>query len=64
MRRTVFTLAALATITLATVASVAVPMAASAAPTDTRHCYTLGAPGQPHYEYCTYLPVDPNDIIR
>jgi hypothetical protein len=29
-----------------------------------RHCYTLGAPGQPHYEYCTFLPIDPSDLIR
>ncbi len=28
---------------------------ASASP----HCYTLG-----DYQYCTYLPVDPSDIIR
>jgi hypothetical protein len=28
------------------------------------HCYTLGVPGQDHYEYCTHLPIDPNDILR
>ena len=39
-------------------------LAAPAASADARHCYTLGVPGQPHYEYCTYLPVDPGDIIR
>ena len=27
-------------------------------------CYTLGVPGFDHYEYCTHLPVDPNDILR
>jgi hypothetical protein len=37
---------------------------APAASADTRHCYTLGVPGQDHYEYCTYLPVDPGDILR
>ncbi|MDQ1689472.1 MAG: hypothetical protein QOK42_2447 [Frankiaceae bacterium] len=37
---------------------------APAASADTRHCYTLGVPGQDHYEYCTYLPVDPDDILR
>jgi hypothetical protein len=51
----------LAALGLVAVASVLVAPAASA---DTRHCYTLGVPGQPHYEYCTYLPVDPGDIIR
>ncbi len=38
--------------------------AATSASADTRTCYTLGVPGQPHYEECTYLPVDPNGIIR
>jgi hypothetical protein len=33
---------------------------ASASP----HCYTLGVPGQDAYQYCTYLPVDPNGILR
>ena len=37
---------------------------AGSASADTRHCYTLGVPGQDHYEYCTYLPIDPNDIVR
>ena len=38
--------------------------AASSASADPRHCYTVGVPGQDHYTYCTYLPVDPNDILR
>lgn len=48
---------------LGSVAAAAVVLAQGAS-ADTRHCYTLGVPGQPHYEYCTYLPVDPGDIIR
>jgi hypothetical protein len=43
---------------------VASVLAAPAASADSRHCYTLGVPGQDHYEYCTYLPVDPGDIVR
>jgi hypothetical protein len=39
-------------------------LGATGASAEERHCYTLGAPGQPHYEYCTFLPVDPSDIIR
>ena len=31
---------------------------------DERRCYKLGVPGIDHYEYCTYLPVDPGGIIR
>jgi hypothetical protein len=31
---------------------------------DERHCYTLGVPGQDHYEYCTFLPVDPDHIFQ
>jgi hypothetical protein len=45
-------------------AAIVVPSAAAGTAADEQHCYTLGAPGQPHYEYCTYLPVDPNDIFR
>jgi hypothetical protein len=30
----------------------------SSASAEERHCYTLG-----DYQYCTYLPVDPGDII-
>ena len=32
---------------------------APSASADERHCYTLGVPGQDHYEYCTFLPIDP-----
>ena len=39
-------------------------LVAPAASADSRPCYTLGVPGFDHYEYCTQLPVDPNDILR
>ena len=45
-------------------AAVIIPTTATAASADDRHCYTLGVPGQPAYQYCTYLPVDPGDLIR
>ena len=48
---------------LAGLVVVATVLVAPAASADT-HCYTLGAPGFDHYEYCTQLPVDPNDILR
>lgn len=35
-----------------------------AAPASASSCYTLGVPGQDHYEYCTSLPIDPNGILR
>ena len=37
---------------------------ALAAPASASSCYTLGVPGQDHYEYCTTLPIDPNGILR
>lgn len=55
MRRALLTV-----IGLALLGSVATATAASA---DERRCYTLGVPGQDHYEYCTYLPVEPGEII-
>jgi hypothetical protein len=59
VRKTLLTLAA-----LGLTAGIVLPTASSASTADDRHCYTLGAPGQPHYEYCTYLPVDPGQLIR
>ena len=50
----------LALVGLALVAGLVVAPSASAE----SRCYTLGVPGFDHYEYCTTLPVDPNDIIR
>ena len=49
---------------LAGLVVVATAIVAPAASADDRHCYTLGVPGQDHYEYCTYLPVDPGDVLR
>jgi hypothetical protein len=49
---------------LAGLVVVATVLVAPAASADTRPCYTLGVPGFDHYEYCTQLPVDPNDILR
>ena len=49
---------------LTVAAGIAVPTVASATVADSHTCYTLGVPGQNHYEYCTNLPVDPNDILR
>lgn len=51
-------LAVLLLTTAAAVVTLAVPASAEGT------CYTLGVPGQDHYEYCTYLPVEPGDIIR
>ena len=51
------------TIAAAAVVGIVLPTAGTATSAD-RHCYTLGVPGQNHYEYCTYLPVDPGDLIR
>lgn len=56
MRRAVLTV-----IGLALLGSLATATSASA---DGRHCYTLGVPGQDHYEYCTYLPVEPGDLLH
>jgi len=41
------------------VAAIIVPATAKAAAADDRHCYTLG-----DYENCTYLPIDPGDLIH
>ena len=54
MRRLVVLLFA----TAAAVLTLAAPASAE------RTCYTLGVPGQDHYEYCTYLPIEPGGIIR
>ena len=54
MRRLVVLLFATATAVIA----LAVPASAE------RTCYTLGVPGQDHYEYCTFLPIEPGEIIR
>jgi hypothetical protein len=40
--------------------AVASAIAAPAASASDSHCYTLGVPGYPHYEYCTHLPIDPS----
>jgi hypothetical protein len=54
----------LAVIGLVAVAGAGSVVLAPGASADERHCYTLGVPGFDHYEYCTFLPVDPGDIIR
>jgi hypothetical protein len=51
-------LAVLLLTTAAAVVTLAVPASAE------RTCYTLGVPGQDHYEYCTSLPIDPSGILR
>ena len=51
-------LAVLLFATTAAVVALAAPASAE------RTCYTLGVPGQDHYEYCTFLPVEPGDILR
>lgn len=56
MRRTVLTV-----IGLALLGSLATATSAAA---DGRHCYSLGVPGQDHYTYCTYLPVEPDDLLH
>jgi len=40
-------------------AAVIIPTTATAASAGERHCYTLG-----DYENCTYLPVDPGDLVH
>ena len=51
-------LAVLVLATAAAVVTLAVPASAE------RTCYTLGVPGQDHYEYCTFLPVEPGEILK
>ena len=51
-------LAVLLLTTAAAVVTLAVPASAESP------CYTLGVPGQDHYEVCTHLPIDPSDILR
>ena len=51
-------LAVLLLTTAAAVIALAVPASAE------RTCYTLGVPGQDHFTYCTFLPVEPGEIIR
>ena len=41
------------------VAAIIVPTTATAASAEDRHCYTLG-----DYQNCTYLPVDPGNLIH
>ncbi len=48
----------------AAIAAAFTVLGATSASADSRTCYTLGVPGQPHYEYCTYLPIDPGTILR
>ena len=54
----------LALIGLVAAAGVGSGVLAPGASADERHCYTLAVPGFDHYEYCTFLPVDPGGIIR
>jgi hypothetical protein len=49
---------------LVVLAAVAGAVAFAAPASAESHCYTLGVPGQDHYEYCTQLPIDPNGILR
>ena len=63
MRKRLLTIAVAIAGVTAPVAAVVMPAAASATSAD-RTCYSLGVPGQDHYEYCTFLPVDPGGIIR
>ena len=63
MRKRLITVAVAAAGVTASVAAVVMPAASSATSAD-RTCYTLGVPGQDHYEYCTFLPIDPSGIIR
>jgi hypothetical protein len=54
----------LAVIGLVAAAGAGSAVLAPSASADERRCYTLGVPGFDHYEYCTFLPVDPGDVIR
>ena len=51
----------LAVLLFATAAAVVTLSAPASADSN---CYTLGVPGQDHYEYCTHLPIDHNGILR